>query len=394
MTLQEMLNILKTYNITTHVSWDIIKYDADNAIYKINDYLGTSYPKMSDVLQSPAHSYCTEINGKQIPIFPDRYILSVVIPFIASEILAREEEFTTVYNKYIMDVDNGLFAMFQNEFNRVPPVFRQSPDDGVFFENQRPSIPATMDTIGFKVHYHINLNEDSEFYTKDITMDTNYYTTRDTIVVKDITQPLVINERLGYYCYKFKGWSRDSRITTEPTMYKHGDVITNPFTDVHFYAVWDKQLTIMVGIDGYVSIKNEYIDQLKHLRLPSVVNGRPIKAIPMDFINHNSIQSITLPSTLEVIESGAFKSYTGEIIFPKYNEQTLSPNIRILTDAFDENCVINTIYLPRSVAAIATGAFKCTTSFYCEYVEHLKPAAWKNGWHTEGSPVVWEVTNG
>jgi hypothetical protein len=158
--------------------------------------------------------------------------------------------------------------------------------------------------------------------------------------------------------------------------------------------VWDKQLTINVSEDGRVSIKNEYINKLKHLRIPSVVNGRTIRAIPTGFINHTSIQSIILPSTLDIIESGAFKSYSGEVIFPKYNEKALTPNIRISTDAFDEDCIINTIYLPRSIAAIETGAFKCTTSFYCEYVEHLKPAAWENGWHTIGSPVVWEVTNG
>jgi len=394
MTQQDILNRLKSFNITTHVTWDLIKYDADEAINKINDYLGTAYPKMSEVLQSPLHSYSVELCGKKIPIFPDRYINSVVIPFIASEILAREEEFTTVYNKYIMDVENGLFSMFQNEFNRVPLMFRQSPDEGVFFEEQHPVRPATIDVLGFHVHYHINLGDDAGYYTKDITFDPTAYTIKDSIIVKDITQPIVVNTDLGYYCYKFRGWSRDPRITTEPIIYEPGDEILNPISDIHFYAVWDKQLTILVGIDGYVSIKYEFLNKIKHLRLPAVVNGRTITKLPNDFINYNGIQSVTLPSTLEVIERGAFKSYGGEVIFPKYNANTLSPNIRIQTDAFDEYCDIDTVYLPRSVAAIATGAFKCTTVFLCEYVEHLKPDAWEDGWHTEGSTVVWEVTNG
>lgn len=396
MTLQDILNLLKSYNITTHVTWDVIKYDADKAIYKINDYMGTMYPKMSDVLVSPSHTYSVEIAGKRIPIFPERYIISIVIPFIASEILAREEEFTTVYNKYIMDVENNLFAMFQNEFNRVPPVFRQSPDDGVFFENQHPSRPATIDTIGFKVYYHINLEADSEFYTKDVTTDSNYYTTKDTIVVKDITQPLVINTRLGYYCYKFKGWTRDPRVITEPTMYNPGDVIVNPFTDIHFYAVWDKQLTITVTEQGYVYILEPYKTLLTNLKIPSSVNGRVITAIPNSFITPGtSLHSIILPKTLEGIFVKAFQSYEGEVIFPTYNVQTNLPNIKIYTEAFDSKCKISPVYIPMSVKSIAAEAFECAATFYCEYTEENKPDTWEDNWCShEDSVIIWEVTNG
>ena len=133
MTQQDMINELNKMVIGYNINWDMIKYDADKAIMKINSHLGAEYPMMSDIMLSPNHRYTIKYNNMDLPIFPERYILTVVIPFIATEVLARDEEFTTIYNKYAMDFENGLFDMFQNEFNKVLPVFRQDPDVGVFF---------------------------------------------------------------------------------------------------------------------------------------------------------------------------------------------------------------------------------------------------------------------
>ena len=46
------------------------------------------------------------------------------------EILARDEEFTTIFNKYAAEVEEGLFNMFQNEFNRA--FFLDKSDQGAF----------------------------------------------------------------------------------------------------------------------------------------------------------------------------------------------------------------------------------------------------------------------
>ena len=130
----DIINELNKMVIGYNITWDMIKYDADRAIMKINAHLGAEYPMMSEIMLSPEHRYVLSYKNVDTPIFPERYILTVVIPFIATEVLARDEEFTTIYNKYAMDFENGLFDMFQNEFNRVPLVFRQDPDIGVFFD--------------------------------------------------------------------------------------------------------------------------------------------------------------------------------------------------------------------------------------------------------------------
>ena len=139
MTQQDIVNELNRMVIGYNINWDMIKYDADRAIMRINSHLGAEYPMISQVLLSPNHRYTITKNGHEYPIFPERYLLTVVIPFIATEILARDEEFTTIYNKYVVDFENGLFDMFQNEYNKVPLVFRQDTDVGVFFDKDHPN---------------------------------------------------------------------------------------------------------------------------------------------------------------------------------------------------------------------------------------------------------------
>lgn len=389
MTLQEIINILKSYAITTRISWDVVKYDADKAIYKINDYMGTCYPKMSDVLMSPEHSYSFMCGNKSIPIIPDRYIVSIVIPYIASEILAREEEFTTIYNKYIMEVEDGLFTMFQNEFNNVPIMFRQQVGTGVFFENQQSYPQPHINTYGFHVYYHTNLNEDNK-YIQSFNLDHRTYTYKDTVTIQPVGQSVVINSDLGYYCYIFKGWTRDPRVVTSSDLLQEGDTIDAPLMDIHLYAVWDKQLTIDV-INNSVYIKEDYKDLITNLRIPAIINGTPIKTIPTGFsLDVPNLTSVILPKTLERIKNKAFVGYNGTVQFPTVSTSGIS----IESDAFTVSCNIPNIYLPITIISIDTGAFMCTTTFYCEFTEGNEPDDWLNGWCTEDSEINWGVSNG
>lgn len=400
MTFRDIINILKSYAITTNVTWDTIKYDADKAIYKINDYMGTKYPKMSDVLKSDKHTYSVMVGNKSIPIFPERYILSIVIPYIASEILAREEEFTTVYNKYIVEVEDGLFSMFQNEFNRVPPMFQQSCDDGVFFENQLPTQKPNTTNISFKVYYHDNLGDAAKFLTKPFNIDINSYVYGDTINVQSVSETTVIDKEIGCYCYKFLGWTRDPRIVNEPDLLNAGSTIDNILSDVHLYAVWDKQLTVEVNSEGVFTIKTNFIEYLDVLVVPSVINGIVVKTIPEGFFDIDlgaSLNKLVLPKTLETIEGNAFNGYKGIIIFPKYNSVTGTPQITIKTGAFTTECEMEYVYLPMSVYTIERHAFRFDTTFYCQYSENNAPESWYDNvlgsWHTDGSTVEWEVSD-
>jgi hypothetical protein len=133
LTQQNIVDRLNQLTLRYNLTWSDIKYDADKAIIRINDFLGAKFPLMSDVLLSPQSTYTARVDEVDTPFFNESYIHSVVIPFIAMEVLARDEEFTTIYNKYATEVEEGLFSMFQREFNKVPLVFRQSPMDGGIF---------------------------------------------------------------------------------------------------------------------------------------------------------------------------------------------------------------------------------------------------------------------
>jgi hypothetical protein len=205
-------------------------------------------------------------------------------------------------------------------------------------------------------------------------------------------QTLVLNSDLGYYCYKFKGWTRDPRIITTSDLLQAGDTIEHPLSDIHLYAVWDKQLTVHVDPNSYtITIKPEYADVITNLRIPSFVNGIPVYEIPENF-NTPNLCSVILPKTLHEIDSNAFKAYKGTITFP--TQVNHDYGIGISPNAFDNACEIDSIYLPATVKYIAKNAFKCVTTFYCEYTEGNTPAAWQDGWYTEGSLIYWEVSNG
>lgn len=404
MTLQDILNILNRYNLNTRVTWDLIKYDADKAIDKINDYLGACYPKMSAILQSPEHSYSVTIKNKRVPIFPERYILSIVIPFIASEILARDEEFTTVYNKYVMDVENGLFSMFQSEFNRIPLAFRQPADVGVFFEESTPQAKIALTreenlpVIEFRVHYHLNLEPQDAMYYGSIpfTEDANVYDFNSTIIVNDITNNVIINHRLGYYAYKFEGWSQNPRIVTK--LLKAGDTIEHPYEDIHLYAIWNKDITVE-SVGGVVSIKDEYKSKLTTLHVPSIIKHVTTTALAAEFNKDcPNLTEVILPKTLQTISANTFVDFVGTITFPEYNYITEGPVITIASHAFNNKCIFEYVYIPYSVQTMEESAFDCTTTFYCEVLKQNRPSGWAvsgntDVWCTSNSKIIWEASN-
>ena len=57
MTQQDIINELNKMVIGYNINWDMIKYDADKAIMKINAHLGAEYPMMSNIMLSPNHRY-------------------------------------------------------------------------------------------------------------------------------------------------------------------------------------------------------------------------------------------------------------------------------------------------------------------------------------------------
>lgn len=397
MTQQEMIDILNHYTIDYNVTWDEVKYDADRAIMRINSHLGAKYPKMSTIMASPEHHYSIRVKDKDVQIFPERYILTVVIPFIASEVLARDEEFTTIYNKYVLDFENGLFDMFQNEFNKVPAVFRQDLDAGVFFAEGTPQRKVSMDAeknlpkFIFDIHYH---NTNPYIDLPEILFDAYAYEYGTTAKVLDMPEASKqIISKSGAFAYKFKGWSKDPRITTELVDIGTEILMTE---DLHLYTVWERESTLSLSEDGSVSIKESYRDKLTYLEIPNYINGQVVTIIPQDFLKDcESITTVLLPLTIEIVESRAFTTNTlSSIVFPEYNG---SNAITLKEYAFNIQGAtgITSIYLPKSITNININTFKFSSkiSFNCEVLEENKPSGWQDGW-SAGHTVNWGIYNG
>ena len=396
MTQQEMVDILNHYTIDYNVTWDEVKYDADRAIMRINSHLGAKYPKMSEIMVSPEHHYSIRVKDKDVQIFPERYILTVVIPFIASEILARDEEFTTIYNKYVLDFENGLFDMFQNEFNKVPAVFRQDIDSGVFFAEGTPQRKVSMDVeknlpkFVFDIHYH---NTNPYIDLPEVLFDTYSYEYETTAKVLDMPESSKqIISKSGAFVYKFKGWSKDPRIVTELVPIGTEILMTE---DLHLYTVWERESTLNLT-NGVVTIKDEYKSVLTYLEIPDYINGKLVTTIPANFLEGaDALKTVVLPTYLVRVSRYAFtNSNLANVVFPEYNGGN---NIIIEPEAFNIESASNitNIYLPRSVSNIGAYAFTISPAITinCEVLEANKPEGWAENW--EGyNTVNWGVYNG
>lgn len=421
MTQQRLVDIINSTGITQRVSWNNIKYDADKAIAKINSYLGVHYPEISKIMLSPQHTYSIRVGNKAIPIFPYRYFHTVVIPFIITEILSREEEFTTIYNKYLMELEDGLFDMFQNEFNRIPKEFKQSDDVGVFFDDSvytkdttpvlyptaqnpleqclsKPIISTSTEPLfKFRVHYHVNNSK--AVLTKRFTFDKEVYGWEEEAVVLPISEALLVSVS-GDEVYRFKGWTEDPRITT--VLVDAGTSVTfsedEHIEDINLYAVWDTISTFQYTSVGF-RINEEYGPLITTLTVPEFVGGHPVTTLASGFDKYApNLTYIKLPSTLSEICTEAFSKDGLVVAFPEYDYLYNRPDIILRTRAF--NNVMEYVYLPYSIRTMETKAFANTRMFGCEVLDTTIPEGWAKDddgqptWCPADSIIYWGATNG
>lgn len=415
MTQQDIVNQLNRLVVGYNITWEDIKYDADRAIMNINNRLGAKFPMMSQVLVGSNVSYELDTIEGNIPIIQDQYILTVIIPFIASEILARDEEFTTIYNKYLMDYENGLFDMFQYEFNRIPLAFRQSKDVGVFFGYDTPqrkvhdTIEKNLPLFKFKIYYYLNVDYNAP---DNFTFDNNLYDYGANITVKAPTVAQFIKE---HYLYTFSHWSTRPDDTNAKTYYE-GDKITNINGTVHLYAVWLKESIINIDESGGIILNSInvpidllYIDKLV---IPSYIDSILVSHIKPNFNSDFSINTLVLPAVDLTIDSGAFGYYetpdenpsisepqltlpanVNNIVFPEYNWIKSKPNITISNWAI----YVESIYLPYSVRTIGYRGIKAK-NIKCQILSNEKPNTWHYMWcYTSTSfstNIEWGVING
>jgi hypothetical protein len=402
LTQQDLINRLNQLTLRYNLTWFDIKYDADKAINKINGFMGTKYPKLSDYLVGPTDTYNIpfsepvldadgnlqyDAQGKLITeprdreVIKEEYFHSVIIPYIASEILARDEEFTTIYTKYVNEMQEGLYDMFQREFNNVPFEFRQNPGEGVFFGEdtalgitQHNARSLNVPTFKFKVLYYPNDNSidlASRIDLQDSTFieDPKVYIYDQVATILYPAKNPNTNDYYYYYsvdgatAYKFDSWSKN--FATVGTVFTESP--TTPTTvkmrsDLKLYAIWDKSEVLVVDNVGVLSINPVHRPALINLVIPEYVNGIAVRNISSNFSSANitegtdHLKTIYLPSTILELSANAFNNFRGERIVLNEGLTTIRAN------AFANTLNLNEIIIPASVTHIEEGAFPVVSS--------------------------------
>lgn len=384
LTQQDIVNRLNQLTLRYNLTWDDIKYDADKAIVRINNFMGAKYPKMSEHLVSPDSTYTVNAGGVLYEIFPEEYIHGVVIPFVAMEVLARDEEFTTIYNKYNKDVEDALFDMFQNEFNKVPYVFRQNPDQGVFFtagnraDRFRRNDKEQLPTFKFRVYYHMDTMSVAgvqQVGVQQIAVEDTYaYEYGDKVIVQGYEHTLLSYD--GTMAYSLLGWAYGRNLVTE-TLIEPGAELTVK-SDIHLYAQWTSIPTLEIH-NSEVSIKSEYRNTLTNLIIPDYIGGQLVQKISSYFCGNSDITgeklarnllSVTLPTYLTHIKTHAFDGFQGSVLVFKPSESSVT----IEESAFSNTPNLTSIVIPENVETIEEGAFPVVNdkrmTIYCRRLQN------------------------
>lgn len=250
LTKTNIVNRINRLQTSFKVKWEDIVDDLDMAIDKINSWLGTKYPPVSEVLHDYAEedkTYSYRAGGKDVEFFPNKYFMNIVIPFVITQILAKDEEFTAIYAKYQNDIDENLLLMTAQEINNVPYHLIDAPK-GVYFQNPDPDfgrnpeayfnrkIKMDLPRIRVKYDWNIDSNYIKGFVDKPLPVDNNSYEKgtqyMPSILGTNDYTPMLVDDKATVLAV-FLGWS----------LRPDGEVIPTGYItleeDVTFYAQWD-----------------------------------------------------------------------------------------------------------------------------------------------------------
>jgi hypothetical protein len=305
--------------------------------------------------------------------------------------LSRDEEFTTIYNKYLLEMQEGLFDMFQKEFNRVPFEFRQNPDQGVFFG---------LDTAqGIIQHNERNLNIPTFKFRVNYYPHDNGINLIDNTFIKDpkayvydesatILYPQKINNEYTYYysvdgaiAYKFNSWSKNFKtVSAVFTEVVGTPTVVQMRANLNLYAVWDKTEVLTNSSSGVVGINSIHRNFIINLIIPEYVNGLRVITIPSAFISSNApdpdlfIGLIRLPNSVNTLNANAFNLFKG-------NRIELNEGLAVInTNAFAATPNLREIIIPSTVQTISAGAFPVVSGKHLiiktRVLEANRPVGW------------------
>lgn len=408
LTQKELIDRLNQLTLRYNLTWFDIKYDADKAITKINSFLGTKYPKLSTTMTSPNDTYSIPRNEKDaagvitrtedFEIIKEEYFHSVIIPYIAAEILARDEEFTTIYNKYLLEMQEGLFDMFQKEFNSVPVEFRQNSDQGVFFGLdtaqgliQHNARNLNIPTFQFRINYYIDNNNlyipEGYSFPKDLNV---YLYEKPATILYPQNPNNVFASIDGQFIYTFNGWTRQqsSAGVTAANGYSLQQLQTAPIivtmrADLSLYAFWQATPTLTSDTLGLISINADVRAKLFNLIIPEKIGSIIAKTIKSNFVTDPAApnpdlltQGIYLPKSILELKANAFTAFQGHTISLNQGLTTIRAN------AFSNTPALSEIVIPDSVLTIEGNAFPVKLGkrlvIKTRVLEINKPAGWAN----------------
>lgn len=255
LTKQKIVDRINRMQTSFRVNWDDIVDDLDMAIDKINDYMGTRYPPVSSILNDysdPEKTYSYRSSGRDLEFFPNKYFMNIVIPYVLTQILARDEEFTSIYSKYSKDVDDNLLTMVANELHNVPAHLIDIPK-GVYFQNPDPLFKQNPEgwfnrnivtkEPKFKIEYIPNIPYkymSKGFLNRAFVKDNNFYEygtmIKPAVLHENEYTPMLIDEE-GSVIGVFIGWSYSPSGETLPS-----ETVIEIKEDIKLYAIWNFEI--------------------------------------------------------------------------------------------------------------------------------------------------------
>jgi hypothetical protein len=442
LTQQELVDRLNQLTLRYNLTWFDVKFDADKAITKINNFLGAKYPKLTQYMVAPNSKYTiptffkigysydnityqantiaelqtlvTAAGGPnpmvainiityntEYEIIPEEYFHSVIIPYIAAEVLARDEEFTTIYNKYVLEMQEGLYDMFQREFNKVPFEFRQNPDQGVFFSldsqegiSQHNERNLNVPTFKFNVTYYANNNEIALVNALKTDLKAYTYGEEASLLFVEPNEPGIYSTDYSKV-FTFKGWARESNVNQAVYVRPPEPPVTIPVTlrtpvivkmyeNLRLYAVWDVARTLVVdGTSGTkpVTILSAHRASLVNLVIPEFINGLKALTIPSGFITDNLpatdlLKAVYVPKNILTLAANSFSGFSGTTIQLSEGLTTIN------TNAFANTPNLTEIIIPSTVTTITGNAFPVVANKNLVIKTRVllanKPAGWAN----------------